>query len=88
MTIILDLPNELERKLSEAAARRGMPLTDYAIQVLAADRDQSSDAQPMTGAELVAYWEREGIIGSRPDIEDAVKFARELRERTQNRSRD
>jgi hypothetical protein len=88
VTITLDLPNELERELSQAAARLGMPLADYALRVLAADRSVVAGPTPMTGAELVAYWEREGVIGFRADIEDPVKFARKLREQAQNRIRD
>jgi hypothetical protein len=32
-----------------------------------------------TGADLVALWEREGIIGSRTDIADPAAYARQLR---------
>jgi hypothetical protein len=34
------------------------------------DVDVISD-KPKTGAELVAYWQREGLIGSRPEIDDS-----------------
>jgi hypothetical protein len=34
---------------------------------------------PTTGAELVAYWEREGVIGTRPAITDSQAHARNLR---------
>lgn len=36
MTLVLDLPAEVEAKLREAAARRGVPLEDYAIERLRA----------------------------------------------------
>jgi hypothetical protein len=86
MTLILDLPNELERKLSREAAQQGLPLAEYAVQLLATARGSAPDtAAPRTGAELVAYWESEGLIGSRSDIEDPVQYARELRERAQTR---
>jgi hypothetical protein len=41
---------------------------------------------PQTGAELVAYWEREGVISSRPDIADSQEYARMLRDRAQRRT--
>lgn len=84
--ISLDLPRELEEELAAEAARLGLPLAEYAVRVLAESRPATAD-RPLTGAELVEYWKREGIIGSRPDIEDPVAFARALRERNQNRAR-
>lgn len=43
-----------------------------------------------TGADLVAYWQREGLIGTRKDITDSSKYARQIREQAeqerQNRS--
>lgn len=86
MTIILDLPNELERELSHEAAQQGLPLAEYALQLLVAGRGSGPDAAaPRTGAELVAYWQSEDLIGSRSDIEDPVQHARDLRERAQTR---
>ncbi|HEX2079752.1 MAG TPA: hypothetical protein VHG08_18700 [Longimicrobium sp.] len=88
MTITLDLPTELEKELSREAARLGLPLAEYALRVLASSRTRPSVANtPLTGEELIEYWTREGVIGSRADIDDPVSFARELRERNQNRRR-
>ena len=42
---------------------------------------------PKTGAELVAYWQSEGIINSRPDITDSQAYARKLRHEAQKRDR-
>lgn len=39
----------------------------------------STDETPRTGAELVAFWEREGVVGSRADIKDPGGHARGLR---------
>ncbi len=87
MTITLNLPRDLEEELTQEAARLGLPLAEYALRVLATSRtSRSGGDEPLTGAELVDYWNREGIIGSRADIEDPVGFARELRERNQNRA--
>jgi hypothetical protein len=88
VTITLNLPSELEEELSQEAARLGLPLSEYAVRVLAGSRaSQIGGNAPLTGPELVEYWNREGVIGSRRDIEDPVAFARELRERNQNRTR-
>ena len=84
MTITLELPAELERELSAEAARRGVPLQEYAVQLL------SSKAAPVPqitdGKSLVEYWEREGLIGWRPDITDPAAYARSLREEAERRS--
>lgn len=88
MTITLNLPSELEQELSQEAARLGLPLDEYALRVLASSRTpHSAGDAPLMGAELVEYWNREGVIGSRRDIEDPIAFARELRERNQYRTR-
>lgn len=83
MTIILDLPKELEQELERAAVRAGCSVSEYVLRVLQSSHTVQS-ATP-TGAELLAYWEREGLLGSMPDIEDPVTFARDLREQNQNR---
>jgi hypothetical protein len=87
VTITLDIPNSLERELKQEAERRGLPLTEYALQILASHRLSSGEPTPAarTGAEIFAIWEREGLLGGGPEIEDPVKYARELRERNQNR---
>jgi hypothetical protein len=85
VTFILEVPNDLERDLEQAAARAGVPLAEYALQILAASRSSTTEPDPRNGAELVAFWKREGLIGTRTDIEDPVRHARELRERAQTR---
>ncbi len=83
MTIKLDLPEELESELAAEANRLGLSLPEYALRILAAGRHL--EKTPTNGAELVAYWEREGLIGSRLDVEDSPAHARALRERVQAR---
>lgn len=88
MTFYLELPNDLTRELEEEAARAGLPLAEYALRILSASvLSTQADSPPRTGAELVAYWKREGLLGSRPEVEDPVAYARELRERAQRRIR-
>lgn len=43
------------------------------------------EPRPTTGAELVAYWERHGLIGTRPDIKDSVDYVREMRRKAETR---
>ena len=86
MTLTLDLPQELERKLSAEAERLGLPLEQYALRRLDEAPPTSTDSRPKDGAQLVAYWRREGVIGSRSDIEDSQAHARELRRQAERRS--
>lgn len=65
MTLTLELSEELGTELASEAERLGLPLAEYAIRVLAVGRTTS--AAPRSGAELIAYWQSEGLIGSRPD---------------------
>lgn len=85
MSITLDLPRELEAELSAEAARLNLPLNEYALRVLMMGRIAGN--LPETGAELVAYWQREGIAGSRPDIADSSVYARDVRRAAQTRAR-
>ena len=83
MTITLDLPQELERELAHEAARLGLPVEQYALRLLS--RDRGAGDLPKTGAELVDYWRREGLIGYRPDISDSASHARRLRHKAERR---
>jgi hypothetical protein len=85
MTLKLDLTPELETRLKTEAARAGLSPTDYALRVL--DTAVPADPMPTNGAELVAYWEREGVLGSRPDIKDSLKHARAIRRKAEQRER-
>jgi hypothetical protein len=84
MTLLLELPPELETELAAEAARLGLPLKEYALRLLANGRTAST--APRSGAELLAYWQSESLIGSRPDISDS-SAARALREQAQRRRR-
>lgn len=83
MPLTLELPDDLAEALTGEAARLGMSLPDYAIQLLTAARPPMTTVR--TGADLVAFWQTEGVIGSRPDITDAPAEARRLREQAQRR---
>jgi hypothetical protein len=85
MSILLELPPELEKELGGEAARLGLSLSEYALRVLAAGRVPGPP--PRNGAELVAYWQGAGLVGTRPEIEDAPQHARTLRQQAERRER-
>ncbi|GAA6619635.1 hypothetical protein [Scytonema sp. NUACC26] len=78
MTITLSLQPELEHALSSEASRLNLSLSEYILRILS--KRQILENAPKTGAELVAYWQSEGVIGSRPDITDSQAYARKLRQ--------
>lgn len=85
MTLMLELPSELESELSAEASRLGVSLSDYVLNVLRLARADMN--RPRSGAELVAYWQREGLVGSRGDIADSQEHARQLRKAAESRVR-
>lgn len=107
MTLTLDLPADLEARLHAEAARRGLSIADYMIELArsatseAPSTDQEAvpedtidrligpwpedEPRPNTPAEIVAYWERHGLIGTRPDITDSLEHARRLRRKAERR---
>jgi len=85
MSLVLHLPPDLENVLTDEAARHGLPLAEYALRVLASGRGATSP--PRNGAELIAYWQAEGLVGTRPEITDSPAHARALREQAQRRAR-
>lgn len=86
MSLVLNLPPELEAELTTEAKQLGLNLTEYALQLLSGGRNSHAPA-PRTGAELLAYWESEGLVGIRPEITDAPGHVRALREQAQRRAR-
>jgi len=44
-----------------------------------AELGRPESPMPTNGVELVAYWKKKGVIGTRPDIADSVAHARALR---------
>ena len=83
MNISIDLPSELEKKLSTEASQLKLSLTEYIVQILSLRTSPSST--PKTGAELVAYWENVGVIDSRSDIINSQEYARKLRHEAETR---
>jgi hypothetical protein len=85
MSLVLDLPPELETDLAAEAARLSLPLPEYALRLLAGGRGPGPALR--NGAELLTYWQSEGLVGSRPEIADSASHARALREQAQRRGR-
>lgn len=85
MSIVIELPPELERELSAEATQLGLPLPEYALRLLAVGRQPGS--LPRSGQELISYWQQGGLIGTRPDITDAATHARSLRQAAEQRER-
>ncbi len=79
----VELPDDLADALAGEASRLGMSLPDYAVRLLVAARP--STASVRSGADLVAFWRAEGLVGSRAEIADSQAHARMLREQAQRR---
>lgn len=77
------IPEELENELSAQAAQLGLSLPEYVLRVLS--NGVVSGKRPKTGAELVDYWENEGLIGTRSDITDSRPRARQIRKKAERR---
>lgn len=86
MTLTIELPQELERELSDEATRQGLALSEYALRLLSMNRP--SQQMPTTGAELVQHWQHEGLLGLCSDIADSQEYVRELREQAERRVRE
>jgi len=85
MTLVLELPTELETELAVEAARLGLPLEEYALRLLAAG--PVAVPKPSSGAGLLAYWQNAGVVGTRPEIADPSAHARALRQQAEKRER-
>ena len=81
----MDSPEDFESTLSAEANRLKLVLPEYILRLLMTARPANNT--PVTGAELVTYWQNEGVIGTRSDIADSSKYAHELRRRTERRVR-
>jgi hypothetical protein len=85
MSLVLDLPAELQTELAAEADRLRLTLPEYVLRLLAGGR--APIPAPRSGAELLAYWQGAGLVGTRPEIADTPAHARALREQAQRRAR-
>ncbi len=84
MNLKVELPQELQDELSSEAKQLGLTLSEYVLRLLLTGRHVATN--PKTGAELVDYWQSEGLIGSRSDIADSQEHARRLRNNAERRN--
>jgi hypothetical protein len=83
MTVVLNLPDELEQQLQTKATELGLAIPEYILSLL---QQQTQPTNIQTGAQLVDYWEQQGLIGTRTDLSNVTEYADELRARSQNRN--
>jgi hypothetical protein len=86
MTLTLNLPATMETRLREAADRLGVTPDEFALKAIETALPDRRAA--MTGADLIARWESEGVLGiwaDRRDIPDSPEYARELRHLAERR---
>lgn len=83
MPLTLELPDDLADALTVEAERSGLSLPEYAARLLATAKPP--EAAVRSGTELVRYWQSEGVIGSRPELDDSPVRARQLREQAERR---
>lgn len=103
MTLVLELPEELQRRVEAKAKERNTTPEAIAISAINDSLPKRGvyithlDTQgvplplPKTPAEAVEYWERNGLIGPAAgldDIGDTLDFARALRRNSDQRAKD
>lgn len=86
MTISLELPQKLEQELAAEAGKISLSLPEYILQLLSVRK--SFENLPRSGAELVSYWQSEGLINSRPEIKDSQEYARQIRHTAEYRQQN
>lgn len=86
MSITLTLPKKLERELNDEAKARQKELPDYLVELIHQARDTSSPRFKST-TEVLAYWQAEGLINTRPRNTNSQQLARKLRKQAGNRKR-
>ena len=83
MSIVVNLPDELERTIAAQAAKAGMTVSDYVADRLAKASAVTATGETkvrLTGAALLQRWRALGLIGYRSDITDPEAHSRRLRE--------
>jgi hypothetical protein len=78
---------ELARSATSEAPATGQEAVPEATSDLLMGPWPEDERRPTTPGEIVAYWERHGLIGTRPDIKDSLEYARRLRRKAERRDR-
>jgi len=83
MSIVVNLPDELERTIAAQAAKAGMTVSDYVADRLAKATAVTATGETkarLSGAALVRRWRELGLIGYRSDVTDPEAHSRRLHE--------
>jgi hypothetical protein len=83
MSQTVELPDDLANALNDEASRLGLSLPDYAVRLLISARPFAAVIHD--GAELIAFWQAEGVVGSRKELANSQSEARRLRDQAQRR---
>jgi hypothetical protein len=86
MTLTIKLTKAEKQGLERLASERGMGLDEYARTLLLAGSGASAPVIT-SGAELVDYWQREGVLGAKTGDTDSAAAARHIRKRAEQRVR-
>lgn len=91
MTLTLELMPEQERHKGAEARHHNLAAVSGAKALLFDERETGRGDEAVeeqwSGADLVADWEQEGVIGSRPNIKDSLEHARAIRQKAERRDR-
>ena len=91
MILTPELTPEQDRHREAEARRRNMDAASGAKALLFDERETSRGDEAVeeqwSGADLVADWEQEGVISSRPNIKDSLEHARAIRQKAERRDR-
>lgn len=69
--------------MAQKADQLGISLHEYVMHILNAEKNQKDIR---TGSELVAYWTRGNLIGTRPEIQNSQQHARDIRTQAEKRA--
>ncbi len=71
---------ELKEPVQLPSGRRAL------VTILDEEAQEGAQAErPRNGKELVAYWRREGLIGTHPEIKNSQELARKIRRQAEQR---
>ena len=87
MTFTLELPDALAKQLQALPTEKVSSVHAAALDAIE-EQIQAQPEQIKTGAQLVDFWKRNGLIGFRSDIKDTdAEYAR-LREKSNTREQE
>ena len=88
MSLVLELPAALEAELTAESERLGVSVSEIVVRRLNDTVLPAPAAKRRTGAECLAVWDREAVLGIRQDIDDPAAYVREMRSKIDRRVRD